>query len=189
MIKQLFPQKQNNPIHPETLIGMILIAVLLLSTITLSYLYLKDRKAARPSLEAGSGNAEKAGSNSHVPDPGGSEKGLFRAGPGTKKREPTFCPPSRRPCQNRVIAQKQPPAPVPSATFRSRIQAACRLRRHAPALFLHPSCPAPAPVPAALGTAPVKSSPAPSPAGLTLAADESPYPFVLAEAGEYLLIC
>jgi murein L,D-transpeptidase YafK len=37
-------------------------------------------------------------------------------------------------------------------------------------------------------SAPVKSSPAPSPAGLTLAADESPYPFVLAEAGEYLMV-
>ena len=60
-----------------------------------------------------------------------------------------------------------PPSPVPA----SKLPAA-----------------APAPVPAALGTAPVKSSPAPSPAGLTLAADESPYPFVLAEAGEYLIV-
>ncbi len=44
MMKRLFPQKQKGTLRPETLIGLILIAVLLLSTVTLAYLYLKDRK-------------------------------------------------------------------------------------------------------------------------------------------------
>ncbi|MDO9559499.1 MAG: L,D-transpeptidase family protein [Syntrophales bacterium] len=35
----------------------------------------------------------------------------------------------------------------------------------------------------------MKPSPAIIPAGLTIAADEGPHPFILAEAGEYLLIC
>ncbi|MDP3097255.1 MAG: L,D-transpeptidase family protein [Syntrophales bacterium] len=70
-----------------------------------------------------------------------------------------------------VIAQKQPPPPIP------------------PSSIPVSKPPTEAPVQPLPGTAPPKPPPSVIPAGLTMAADESPYPFVLAEAGEYLLIC
>ena len=89
-------------------------------------------------------------------------------------------------------AQKQPPVPTPPATVPIPVSKplattpASKEPINVPASHLPAATPAP--VSSALGTARVKLSPAPGPAGLTMAADEGPYPFVLSEAGEYVII-
>lgn len=172
-MKRPFPQKQKSPVRPETLIGFILIAGLLLSTVTLAYLYLKDRNQ-RDLLLKQVQETQKRLDQIHMSLTQGDLKKAFSELAQAQKNVADLLPPVTETSPKPVIAQKQPPAPIPPATVpvpASKLPAA-----------------APAPVPPALGTAPVKSSPAPIPAGLTLAAGESPYPFILAEAGEYLIV-
>ena len=173
MMKQRFPQQQKGSVHPGTLVGMILIAILLLSTITLSYLYLEDRKE-RDLLLKQVQETQKKLEQIQISLTQGDLKKAFSELAQAQKNVTDLLPPVTETVPKPIMAQKQPPVPVPSATV--------------PVPVSQPPAVAPAPVPAALGTAPAQSLPAPSPAVLTLAADESPYPFVLAETGEYLVI-
>ncbi len=191
MIKQLFPQKQNSPVRPETLIGLILIAVFLLSTLTFAYLYLNDRKQ-RDLLLNQVQETQKRLDQIHISLTQGDLKKAVSELAQAQKNVADLLPPVTESAPKQIIAQKQPPSPMPSTTALPPIS---KPPAEAPAPI--PPAPAPAsklpasvptPVPAAPGTAPVKSSPAASPAGLALAADESPYPFILAESGEYLIV-
>ena len=125
MIKQPFPQKQNSPVRPETLIGLILIAVLLLSTLTFAYLYLKDRKQ-RDLLLKQVQETQKRLDQIHMSLTQGDLKKAFSELAQAQKNVADLLPPVTETAPKPVIAQKQPPAPIPSAPrSRSRIQAAC----------------------------------------------------------------
>ncbi len=170
-MRQLFPRRQKSPIRPATLIGLILIAVLLLSTITLAYLYLKDRKQQELLLKQVQ-ETQKRLDQIQVSLTQGDLKKAFSELAQAQKNVADLLPPVTAAEPKAVIAQKQPPAPEPPATVPAS----------------KPPAAAPTPVPPAPGTVPAKSTPPPVPAGLTLAADESPYPFILADAGEYMII-
>ena len=169
-MKPLFPRKQKSPVRPETLIGLILIAVLLLSTATLAYLYLQDR-GQRDLLLKQVQETQKKLDQIQVSLTQGDLKKAFSELALAQKNIADLLPPVTAPAPESVIAQKQPPAPIQPETIPAS----------------QPPAAAPAPVPPVPGTAPVKATP-PRPAGLTLAADESPYPLILADAGEYLII-
>ena len=163
-------------VRPETLIGLILIAVLLLTTVTLAYLYLKDRKQ-RDLLLKQVQETQKKLDQIQISLSQGDLKKAFSELALAQKNVADLLPPVTAPAPKPVIAQKQPSAPTPSVPVPA-------VRASKPPAAM----PAPASAPPALGTAPVKSPPTPGPAGLTLAADESPYPFILAEPGEYLIV-
>jgi murein L,D-transpeptidase YafK len=172
-MKQQFPQKQKKPVRPDTLIGLILIAVLLLSTVTLAYLYLQDRKQQELLLKQVQETQKKL-DQIQVSLAQGDLKKAFSELAQAQKNVADLLPPVAGTEPKSVVAQKKPPAPIQPTTV--------------PLPAAKPPAAAPAPVPPAPGTAPVKSTPAPIPTGLTLAADENPYPLIQADAGEYLLI-
>ena len=170
-MKQPFPQKQKSPVRPDTLIGLILIVVLLLSTVTLAYLYLKDRKQRDHLLKQVQETQKKLDQIQESLSQGDLKKAFLELAQ-AQKNVADLLPPVTATAPKSVIAQKQPPAPIQPTQVPAPKQPEA----------------APTPVPPAPGTAPLKSTPAPIPAGLTLAVDESPYPFILADAGEYLII-
>ena len=124
-MKQPFPQKQKSPFRPETLIGLILIAILLLSTLTLAYLYLKDRKQQDLLLKQVQ-ETQKRLDQIHMSLTQGDLKKAFSELAQAQKNVADLLPPVTATAPKPVIAQKQPPAPIPVATVPcSRIQAAC----------------------------------------------------------------
>ncbi|MDO9230738.1 MAG: L,D-transpeptidase family protein [Syntrophales bacterium] len=149
-----------------------MIVVLLLSIVTLSYLiYLKDRKQ-HDLLSKKVQETQKILDQLHMSLVQGELKKAFTELAQAQKNVSDLLPSVTEPSPTKpVIAQKQPPPPIP------------------PSSIPVSKPPTEAPVQPLPGTAPPKPPPSVIPAGLTMAADESPYPFVLAEAGEYLLIC
>lgn len=194
LMKQPFPQQNQGSVHPGTLVGMILIAILLLSTVTLSYLYLEDRKE-RDLLLKQVQETQKKLEQIQMSLTHGDLKKAFSELAQAQKNVADLLPPVTKTAPKPVIAQKQPSTPMPPpktvpVTPSKPPAEAPEPVSPAPVSVTasKPSAAPPVSVPPAPGTAPVKSSPVPIPAGLTLAADESPYPFILADAGEYLIV-
>lgn len=182
-MKQPFPQQPNSPVRPETLIGLILIAVLLLSTLTLAYLYLKDR-TQRDLLLMQIQETQKRLDQIHLSLTQGDLKKAFSELAQAKKSVADLLPSVAETPPKQVIAQKEPAAPQPPVPA-SKLPAAPASQPPIPA----PTVKLPAPGSSApSAAAPAKTVPLPRPAGLILAADESPYPLVLADAGEYLIV-
>ena len=182
-MKQPFPEKQKNPIRPYTLIGLVLIAVFFLSTITLAYLYITGQ-TQQALLYQQIQETQKRLDQIHAFLVQGDLKKAFSELAQAQKNVADLLPPVTATAPLQVIARNEPPTPAPPATV--PVPAS-----KPPATTSAPKEPITAPVPAPSptpGAAPVKSSPAPTPAGLTMAADESPYPFILGEAGEYQII-
>jgi len=170
-MKYLFPRKQRNPVRPEILIGLILVAVFFLSTVTFAYLYWKDRKERDLLLRQVQETQKRLDQIQVSLTQGDMKKASLELAQAQKTVADLF-PPAGETKPKSVVVHKQPPAPVQTATT--------------PAA--KPPATAPAPVLPAAGTAPAKSTPGPVPAVLTLAADETPYPLIQGDAGEYLVI-
>ena len=170
-MNQPFLQENRKFFRPFVLIGIIIIVVLLLSTGTLSYLYLKDREQ-HDLLSKKVQETQKILDQLHMSLAQGELKKAFTELAQAQKNVSALLPRVTEPSPTKpVIAQRQPPPPIP------------------PSSILVSKPPTAAPVQPLPETAPSKPPPSLIPAKLTMAADESPYPFVLAEAGEYLLIC
>jgi len=148
-----------------------MIVVLLLSTVTLTYLYLENRKQL-DLLSKKVQETREILDQLHMSLVQGELKKAYTELAQAQKNVSSLLPSVPEPSPPKpVIAQKQPTPPIP------------------PPSIPVSKPPTAAPVQPLPGTAPSKPPPPIIPAGLTMAADESPYPFVLAEAGEYLLIC
>ena len=170
-MRQPFLKKQIDSARPAALIGLLLIIVLLLSTFALSYLHVKDKKQ-RDLLQSQIQETRKALDQIHLAMARGDLKKAFTELAQARKNVDDLLPRVTEPLAKPDIALKQQTAPPPTAA--------------------DPGSTPPAALPATVRpvpeTAAVKPSPAVIPAGLTIGADEVPYPFILAEAGEYLLI-
>lgn len=170
-MRQPFFKKQINSARPAALIGLLLIILLLVSTSALSYLYVKDRKQ-RDRLQSQIQETRKALDQIHLAMARGDLKKAFTELAQARKNVDGLLPRVQEPVAKPDIALKQT-APPQTAVV--------------------PGSPPPATAPATVrpvpGTTAVKPSPAVIPAGLTIAHDEVPYPFVLAETDEYLLLC
>lgn len=165
-------QKNRRIVHPFVLIGIIMIVVLMLSTVTLSYLYLKDREQ-HDLLSKKVQETQKNLDQLHMSLAKGELKKAFTELAQAQKNVADILPRVTEPSPTKpVIAQKQPPPspPIP------------------PSSVPVSKPPKEAPVQPLPGTAPSKPPPSVIPARLTMAADESPYPFILAEPEEYLLL-
>jgi murein L,D-transpeptidase YafK len=170
-MRQPFLKKQIDSARPAALIGLLLIIVLLLSTFALSYLHVKDKKQ-RDILQSQIQETRKALDQIHLAMARGDLKKAFTELAQARKNVDDHLSRVTEPLAKPDIALKQQTATPPSAAV--------------------PGSKPPAALPVAVrpvtGTTTVKPSPAVIPAGLTIAADEVPHPFILAEAGEYLLI-
>ena len=161
-MRQPFFNKRINSARPAALIGLLLIILLLVSTFALSYIYLKDRKQ-RDILQSQIQETRKALDQIHLAMARGDMKKAFTELAQARKHVDDILPRVQEPVTKPDIALKQtgppPTAPVPGTK--------------------------PPPEKAT-----VKPSPVVVPASsLAISADEAPYSFVFAEAGEYLLIC
>ena len=145
-MKQPFPQKQKSPVRPETLIGLILIAVLLLSTLTLAYLYLKDRKQ-RDLLLKQVQETQKRLDQIHMSLTQGDLKKAFSELAQAQKNVADLLPPVTETAPKPVIAQKQPPAPVPPAPVPVPHPSACNASAPMQPTGSGIPLPAPAPLP------------------------------------------
>ncbi|MBA4396107.1 MAG: hypothetical protein C0394_01765 [Syntrophus sp. (in: bacteria)] len=169
-MRQPFLKRQINSARPAALIGLLLIILLFVSTSALSYLYVKDRKQ-RDLLQSQIQETRKALDQIHLAMARGDLKKAFTELAQAQKNVDDLLPRVREPVAKPDIALKQTGSPPTAAVPGSKPPAAL-----------------PATLPPVPETKTVKPSPAVIPASLTIAADESPYPFILAEAGEYLLI-
>ncbi len=188
-MKQPFPEKQKNPIRPYTLIGLLLIAVLFLSTITLAYLYITGQ-TQQALLYQQIQETQKRLDQIHAFLVQGDLKKAFSELAQAQKNVADLLPPVTATAPLPVIARNEPPTPAPPATVPVPASKPPATTSAPKEPITAPASPLPAPAPASPtpGAAPVKSSPVTAPAGLTMAADENPYPFVLGEAGEYQII-
>ncbi len=169
-MRQPFLEKQINSARTAALIGLLLIIVLLLSTVVLFNLHVKDKKQ-RDLLVIQIQETRKALDQIHLAMARGDLKKAFTELAQAQKNVDDLLPRVPEPSAKPDIAMKQQAVPPVAAVPESK-----------------PPAVLPATVPPVPGTTTVKPSPAVIPAGLTIAADELPYPFILAEAGEYLLI-
>ncbi|MDD5775910.1 MAG: L,D-transpeptidase family protein [Candidatus Omnitrophica bacterium] len=156
--------------RPAAQIGILLILILLLSTVALFYLYVKDKRQ-RHLLVYQIQETRKALDQIQLAMARGDMKKAFTELTQAQKEVDDLLPRVTAPSAKPEIARKQQGVPAAAAVPGSK-----------PAEALPVSV---QPPPETTG---VKPSPAIIPAGLTLAADEVPYPLVLAEAGEYLLV-
>jgi murein L,D-transpeptidase YafK len=166
-----FFKKQINSARPAALIGLLLIIVLLLSTFALSYLHVKDKRQ-RELLLSQIQETRKALDQIHLAMARGDLKKAFTELAQAQKNVDDLLPRVPEHLAKPDIALKQRAATPPTAAV--------------------PGSKPPAALPATVRPPPetttAKPSPAIIPAGLSIAADEGPYPFVLAETGEYLLV-
>lgn len=169
-MNQPFIQKNRKFFHPFVLIGIIMIVVLLLSIVTLLYLHLEDRKE-HDLLSKKVQETQKILDQLHMSLVQGELKKAYTELAQAQKNVSDLLPRVTEPSPTKPVIAQKPPPPIP------------------PSSIPVSKPPTAAPVQPLPGTAPSKPPPSVIPAGLTIAADECPYPFVLAEAGEYLLIC
>ena len=148
-------------------LGFALIILFLLTTIILSYLYVKARDKNEFLLQQLRETQNKL-DQLQMSMAQGDLKKAFADLAQAQKNVTALLPRAPEAAQKPVIALNQQPATQPPSTAAAP--------------------PAPSVSPAAK-TTPAKPQPVIIPATLTLAADESPFPLVLAETGEYLLIC
>jgi murein L,D-transpeptidase YafK len=165
-MRQQFLKNQINSARPATLVGLLLIILLLLSTFALSYFYVKDKKQ-RDILLNQIQETRKALDQIHLAMARGDLKKAFTELAQAQKNVDNLLPRVPEPLAKPEIALKQ--------------------RSATPAAAVDGESKPPAAMPASQA-AQVKPAPAIIPAGLSIAADESPYPFVLADPGEYLLV-
>ena len=157
-------------------LGFALIILFLLTTIILSYLYVKARDKNEFLLQQLRETQNKL-DQLQMSMAQGDLKKAFADLAQAQKNVTALLPRAPEATKKPVIALNQqpastPPSPAPATPPPSTAAAP----------------PAPSVSPAAK-TTPAKPQPVIIPATLTLAADESPFPLVLAETGEYLLIC
>jgi murein L,D-transpeptidase YafK len=169
-MRQPFLKKQINSARPAALIGILLIIVLLFSTVTLSYFHVRDNKQ-RDLLLNQIQQTTKALDQVHLAMARGDLKKAFTELAQAQKNVDDLLPRIPEPSAKPDIAMKQQAVPPVTAVPESK-----------------PPAVVPATVRPPPETTVVKPSPAIAPAGLTIAADEVPYPLVLAEAGEHLLV-
>ncbi|MFH1080264.1 MAG: L,D-transpeptidase family protein [Pseudomonadota bacterium] len=170
-MRQPFLKKQINSARPAALIGLLLILLLLLSTFALAYLHVKDKKQQDLLLNQIQ-ETRKSLDQIHIAMARGDMKKAFTELAQTQKNVDDFLPLVMKPLAKPDLALKQRTAIPPTAAIPGS----------------KPSAALPAPVRPLPETTTVKQLPAAIPAGLTIAADESPYPFISAEAGEYMLV-
>ena len=172
-MNQPFLQKNRKLFHPFVIIGIIIIVLLLLSTITLTYLYLKDRRQ-HDLLSKKVQETRKNLDQLHISLVQGELNKAYTELAQAQKNVSDLLPRVTEPSPTKPVIEQKPPPPPPPIP---------------PSSIPVSKPPAPPPVQPLPETAPSKPPPSLIPAKLTMAADESPYPFVLAEAGEYMLIC
>ena len=161
------PFLQNRKPHGFTplKLGIALIVLLLFSTLILSYFYVNVRNQNEALLKQVQETQKKL-DQLQISLAQGDLKKAFTDLAQAQKNVAALLPQTPEPAQKPLLALNQQPVASRSATA--------------------PSSPS---APPSAKTVPVKPPPAVIPATLTLAANESPFPLVLAEAGEYLLIC
>lgn len=168
--------KKRNPYRSgSSRLGVALILFLLLATAALSFLYLKTRQQNALLLKEVQETLKKLDQIELSMGQGDLKKAFSELSQAQKNIAALF-PPAPEGAQKPVIAMNQPPAaPLPSPV---------KAPEGKP-----PETAAPTPTPLSPAQTATATPPAPlAPAALTLAADESPFPLILADAGEYLLI-
>lgn len=170
-------KQRNSHRSGSSKLGASLIVLLLLATASLSYLYLNTRQQNAFLLKEVRETQKKL-DQIQISMGQGDLKKAFSELSQAKKTVAALLPPPSDSAQKPVIAMNQPAA-TPSSS-----QLAPEERPTAPAASTPPT-----PLPQPAQTAPATPPTPLTPAVLTLAADESPFPLVLADAGEYLLIC
>jgi len=170
-----FLKKRNPHRSGFSRLGIALIILLLLATATLSYLYMKTRQQSSLLLQEVQETQKKL-DQIQLSMGQGDLKKAFSELSQAQKHVAALLPPKPDWAEKPVIAMNpQPATPPPSPTPEVKPPAAAA------------STPAPSPPP--VQTAPDKPPTPITPAVLTLAADESPFPLVLADAGEHVLVC
>jgi murein L,D-transpeptidase YafK len=161
------PFLQNRKPHGFTplKLGIALIVLLLFSILILSYFYVNVRNQNEALLKQVQETQKKL-DQLRISLAQGDLKKAFTDLAQAQKNVAALLPQTPEPAQKPLLALNQQPVASRPATA--------------------PSSPS---APPSAKTVPVKPPPAVIPATLTLAANESPFPLVLAEAGEYLLIC
>jgi murein L,D-transpeptidase YafK len=167
-MRQPFFKKQIHSARPAALIGLLLIIVLLVSTFTLAYIHVKDRKQ-REAVIKQIHETRKTMDQLQASLARGDLKKAFTELAQAQKSMDHLLPLIPAPEMKPGIALKPQPA-VPAAATSPEAKP-----------------PEASPVRPVAETASARS-PAAGPARLAIGADESPYPFVLADQGEYLLV-
>ena len=159
-MKQPFPEKQKNPIRPYTLIGLLLIAVLFLSTITLAYLYITGQ-TQQALLYQQIQETQKRLDQIHAFLAQGDLKKAFSELAQAQKNVADLLPPVTATAPLPVIARNEPPTPAPPATVPVPASKPPATTSAPKEPITVPASPLPAPAPASPtpGAAPVKSSP------------------------------
>lgn len=166
----LFNPLNRKNVRPSILFLFSLVVLLLISNITLAYFYIKDRQQ-QALLIRQTQETQKNLDRLYLSLARGDLKKAFTELAQVQKEVADAVSPTKAATPKVVMAQKPVPTPAPP-----------------PAPISAPAMPTVAqPLPP---TASVAAKPAPaSPATLTIPQDKSPYPFILAGSGEYLLVC
>ena len=162
-------KKRNSYRAGSSRLGIALILFLLLATAALSFLYLKARQQNAFLLKEVQETRKKL-DQIQLSLGQGDLKKAFSELSQAQKNIAALLPPAPDGAQKPAIAMNQPPAAPPTPPAQTPEG------KPPETAALTPPSPSPGPA------APL------APAALTLAADESPFPLVLADAGEYLLI-
>jgi murein L,D-transpeptidase YafK len=165
-MRHFFFKKQIRSTRPAALIGLLLIIVLLVSTAVLVSIHVKDREQREMLIK-------EIHEHRNTLD-------QLQAALARKDLKKAFTElASARKSMDDLLAR----VPIPD----SRPEIALKQKAAAPAAATPPEDGQPAKAPAP-ETASVKTTSAIAPSAPTFGADESPYPLVLAEKGEYLLV-
>jgi murein L,D-transpeptidase YafK len=168
-----FLKKRNTHRSGISRLGIALIIVLLLATASLFHLYMKTRDQNALYLKQVEETRKKL-DQIQLSMGQGDLKKAFAELSQAQKSVAALLPPGPDSAEKPVIALNQPAAtPPPSPAQEAK----------------PPATAASAPLQTPAQTEPAKPQAPYSPAVLTLAADESPFPLVLADAGEYMLVC
>lgn len=168
MMRQPFLKKQIGSNRPAALIALLLILVLVASTATLSYLHVKNNRQQELLLTQIQQTKTAL------------DQIRLAMARGDLKRAFTELAQAQKNVDD-LLLRKPVPTAKPELAVRPPLPAADSPESKPPAALPGDVRPAP-------GTAAVKPSPAVVPPGLTMAADEGPFPLILAEAGEHLLV-
>lgn len=156
---------------PVFLIVVFMIVALLISTVAVSYLYVKDRKQRDVIFDQAQETKKRLDQLQVALAQGDLKKAFTELASAQKNISGLLPGTSQTQTKPEIAAKKQPSAPADAGTSAPQTTAAT------------PSRPTPGAV--AKKVAPV----AIAPAALTIAADEAPLPLVHAEEGEYVLVC
>jgi murein L,D-transpeptidase YafK/type II secretory pathway pseudopilin PulG len=172
------PFLQNRKPHGFTFLklGIALIVLLLFSALILSYFYVNVRNQNEALLKQVQETQKKL-DQLQISLAQGDLKKAFTDLAQAQKNIAALLPQTPEPAQKPLLAlNQQPVASRPTTALATKPTSAATAPSSSSA---QPSA----------KTVPAKPPPVVIPATLTLAANESPFPLVLAEAGEYLLIC